>query len=231
VNNAASRSGRTNPPQNRRRLIVAITGASGAVYGARLLMHLRASGLVETHVVVSNAGALSAHHELGLKRNQLESLADVAHSVNDIGASIASGSFACDGMVVAPCSAKTLAAVASGYADNLVARAADVCLKERRALVLMVRETPLHLVHLRNMETVTQMGAIVFPPLPAFYQRPTTIEELVDHSLGRVLDLLKIEHALAPPWTGFQGLSQTALRAEPEPASANEPGMAFRTNG
>jgi 4-hydroxy-3-polyprenylbenzoate decarboxylase len=219
VNNAASRSGRTNPPQNRRRLIVAITGASGAVYGARLLMHLRASGLVETHVVVSNAGALSAHHELGLKRNQLESLADVAHSVNDIGASIASGSFACDGMVVAPCSAKTLAAVASGYADNL------------GALVLMVRETPLHLVHLRNMETVTQMGAIVFPPLPAFYQRPTTIEELVDHSLGRVLDLLKIEHALAPPWTGFQGLSQTALRAEPEPASANEPGMAFRTNG
>lgn len=198
----------------RRRLIVAITGASGAVYGVRLLAHLRARSAIETHVIVSHAGALTAHHELGLKRNQIEAMADVAHGVNDVGASIASGSFPADGMVVAPCSAKTLAAIASGYADNLIARAADVCLKERRPLVLMVRETPLHLVHLRNMETVTQMGAIVFPPLPAFYQRPATIEELVDHTLGRVLDTLKIEQDLAPAWTGFGARPKAELPAQ-----------------
>ena len=209
-----------------RRFIVAITGASGAVYGARLLAHLRAAGGIETHLVVSSAGALNAHHELGLKRNQLEAMADVAHSVNDIGASIASGSFACDGMIVAPCSAKSLAAIASGYADNLVARAADVSLKERRPLILMVREAPLHLVHLRNMETVTQMGAIVFPPVPAFYQHPATMEEVVDHTLGRVLDLLKIEHALAPPWTGFARGAAVA----PAPAAVRAAGLPL-TNG
>lgn len=204
-------------PGTRRRIIVALTGASGAIYGVRLLAHLRAAGDIETHVVVSHAGALSAHHELGLKRGELERLADVAHSVNDLGASIASGSFPCDGMVVAPCSAKTLAAIASGYADNLVARAADVCLKERRKLILMVRETPLHLVHLRNMETVTQMGGIVCPPMPAFYHRPASIEELVDHSLGRVLDLLQIGQSLAKPWTGFHGASRNTPRALSEP--------------
>jgi 4-hydroxy-3-polyprenylbenzoate decarboxylase len=205
-----------------RRVIVAVTGASGAVYGARLLSHLRASGKVETHVVVSHAGALSVHHELGLKRSQLESLADVAHGINDIGASIASGSFACDGMVVAPCSAKTLAAIATGYADNLVARAADVCLKERRRLILLVREAPLHLVHLRNMETVTQMGGIIFPPLPSFYQRPTTVEQLVDQTLARVLDLLGIEHALAPPWTGLKAPGPALWMRGPE-AALSEP--------
>jgi polyprenyl P-hydroxybenzoate/phenylacrylic acid decarboxylase-like protein len=204
----------------RRRIIVALTGASGAIYGVRLLAHLRAAGGIETHVVVSHAGALSAHHELGLKRGELERLADVAHSVNDIGASIASGSFACDGMVIAPCSAKTLAAVASGYADNLIARAADVCLKERRTLILMVREAPLHLVHLRNMETVTQMGAIVCPPMPAFYHRPTSVEDLVDHSLGRVLDLLRIEQSLAAPWTGFHGTARSTPRTLAEPLEA-----------
>ena len=129
----------------RRRLIVAITGASGAVYGTRLLQHLRDSGRVETHVVVSNAGALNAHQELGLKRAQIEALADVAHSINEIGASIASGSFPCAGMVVAPCSAKTLAAIATGYSENLIGRAADVTLKERRRLILLFREAPLHL--------------------------------------------------------------------------------------
>jgi 4-hydroxy-3-polyprenylbenzoate decarboxylase len=231
VNVSASRPDEARLPRKLRRIIVAITGASGAVYGARLLTHLRATGLIETHIVVSNPGALSAHHELGLKRNQLERLADVAHSINDIGASIASGSFACDGMVIAPCSAKTLAAIASGYADNLIARAADVCLKERRTLILMVRETPLHLVHLRNMETVTQMGAIVFPPLPAFYQRPTTMEEMVDHSLGRVLDLLKVDHTLVAPWTGFQGLNQASQRTEPHPSAADKAPLPFPTNG
>jgi 4-hydroxy-3-polyprenylbenzoate decarboxylase len=196
-------TGRAAVPGARRRVIVAITGASGAIYGTRLLAHLRALGSLETHVVVSNAGALGAHHELGLKRAEVEALADVAHSVTDIGASIASGSFPCAGMVVAPCSGKTLAAIASGYADNLVTRAADVCLKERRRLVLMVREAPLHLAHLRNMEAVTQMGGVIFPPSPTFYHRPGSIEQMVDQTLARVLDLLDVEHALAPQWTGM----------------------------
>jgi len=186
-----------------RRLIVAITGASGAIYGTRLLQHLRECGGVETHVVVSNAGALNALQELNLKRAQVEALADVVHSVADIGASIASGSFRCDGMVVAPCSAKTLASIAAGFSENLISRAADVCLKERRRLVLMVREAPLHLVHLRNMETVTQMGGIIFPPTPAFYQQPTSIEQMVDHTLSRILDLYGIEHSLSPRWQGL----------------------------
>jgi 4-hydroxy-3-polyprenylbenzoate decarboxylase len=189
------------PP--RRRLVVAVTGASGAIYGVRLLEHLRASGLIETHVVVSQAGALNAHQELDLKRSQIEALADVAHSVTDIGASIASGSFRFDGMVIAPCSAKTLAAVAAGFSENLIGRAADVCLKERRRLILLVREAPLHLVHLRNMETVTQMGGIIFPPTPAFYQRPSSIEQMVDYTISRVLDLLDIEHSLSPRWSGL----------------------------
>jgi 4-hydroxy-3-polyprenylbenzoate decarboxylase len=188
-----------------RRVIVAITGASGAIYGTRLLLHLRRLGNVQSHLVVSQAAALSAHHELGMKRSHIEELADVVHPAADIGASIASGSFACDGMVVAPCSAKTLAAIATGYSDNLIARAADVCLKERRRLVLLVREAPLHLVHLRNMEAVTQMGGIVFPPSPTFYHRPSTVEELVDQTLARVLDLLGLAHAIAPRWSGLAG--------------------------
>jgi len=187
----------------RQRVIVAITGASGAIYGTRLLAHLRAAGNIETHVVVSHAGALSAHHELGLKRSEIEQMADCAHSVTDIGASIASGSFGGSAMVVAPCSAKTLACIANGYADNLVARAADVCLKERRRLILLVREAPLHLVHLRNMEAVTLMGGIIFPPSPTFYHRPATLEQMVDQTLARVLDLLQIEHTLAPRWSGM----------------------------
>ena len=191
-------------PAPRRRLIVAITGASGAIYGVRLLQHLRASGQVETHVVVSQAGALNAYQELDMKRGQIEALADVAHGVAQIGASIASGSFHCDGMVVAPCSAKTLAAIAAGFSENLVSRAADVCLKERRRMVLLVREAPLHLVHLRNMETVTQMGGIIFPPTPAFYQKPRSIEQMVDQTLGRVMDLFDIKHSLTAEWHGVR---------------------------
>lgn len=190
--------------RGRRRVIVAITGASGAIYGIRLLQHLRAADGVETHVVVSNAGALSAHHELGIKRGEIEAMADIAHSVNDIGASIASGSFACEGMAIAPCSAKTLAAIACGLADNLIARAADVCLKERRRLVLLFREAPLHLAHLHNMESVTQMGGVIFPASPSFYHRPASIEQMVDQTLGRVLDLLQIEHTLSPEWAGIK---------------------------
>ena len=203
MNTAGTAARRTAPEGSRRRVVVAITGASGTIYGTRLLAHLRATGNIETHLVVSNAGALNAHHELGLKRNELEAMADQAHNVNDIGASIASGSFSCAAMVVAPCSAKTLASIATGVADNLVARAADVCLKERRRLILLVREAPLHLVHIRNMETVTQMGAIVFPPTPTFYHQPRSIEQMIDQTLARVLDLLDIEHQLSPRWAGL----------------------------
>lgn len=184
-----------------RRLIVAITGASGAIYGTRLLSHLRGAG-VETHLVLSSAGVLNAHHELGLRRGAIEQLADVVHPVTDLGASIASGSFDCEGMVVAPCSVKTLAGVAHGFGDNLIGRAADVCLKERRRLVLLVREAPLNLAHIRAMEAVTLMGGVVFPPVPAFYLRPASIEALVDCTLARVLDLFGIENSIAPRWHG-----------------------------
>ncbi len=187
-----------------RRLVVAITGATGAVYGVRLLAQLSATPGVETHLVVSDAAALTLHQELDLQRRDVEALAHVVHKNRDVGASIASGSFQSDGMVIAPCSMKTLAAVAHGLSDNLIARAADVVLKERRRLVLMVRETPFNLAHLRNMTTVTEMGGIVFPPLPSFYHRPASIEEMVDHTVARVIDLLGVEHALAPRWAGMK---------------------------
>ncbi|ABM43347.1 MULTISPECIES: UbiX family flavin prenyltransferase [Diaphorobacter] len=186
-----------------RRVIVGISGASGAVYGARLLQALQDMPNVESHLVVSDAGWRNLRHELDMDRASVEALADVVHDLANVGASIASGSFAAHGMVVAPCSMRTLAAVAHGLADNLLTRAADVVLKERRRLVLMVRESPLHLVHLRNMATVTEMGGIVCPPMPAFYQRPTSVGEIVDHSVARVLDLLGLEHALAPQWQGL----------------------------
>lgn len=186
-----------------RRVVVGIAGASGAVYGVRLLQALRAIGGTESHLVVSDAGWRTLRHELDLDRPAVEALADVVHAQDNVGASIASGSFAAHGMVVAPCSMRTLAAIAHGLADNLLTRAADVALKERRRLVLMVRESPLHLVHLRNMATVTEMGAIVCPPMPAFYQRPTTVDEIVHHSVARALDLLGIDHALAPRWQGL----------------------------
>jgi len=187
------------------RLIVAITGATGAVYGVRLLQVLRELPGMETHLMVSDAGVLNLHQELDLGRKEVEALAHVVHNVRDVGASIASGSFQSDGMVIAPCSMKTLASVAHGMSDNLISRAADVVLKERRRLVLMVRETPFNLAHLRNMTAVTEMGGIIFPPLPGFYQRPKTIEEMVDHTVGRVLDLFAIPHALTPRWGGLKG--------------------------
>ena len=172
-----------------RRIIVAITGASGAIYGVRLLQilqSLRESAGVESHLLMSPAGLMNVQHELHMAREEVEALAHVVHNVRDIGATIASGSFAAEAMVVAPCSMKTLAAVAHGLSDNLIARAADVTLKERRRLILMVRETPLNLAHLRNMTAVTEMGGIVFPPVPGFYQRPKTIDDLVDHTVGRI---------------------------------------------
>lgn len=189
------------------RLIIAITGATGAVYGVRLLQTLRALPGFETHLMVSDAGVLNLHQELGMHRKDVESLAHVVHNVRDVGASIASGSFESAGMIVAPCSMKTLASIAHGLSDNLITRAADVVLKERRRLVLMVRETPFNLAHLRNMTSVTEMGGIVFPPLPAFYHRPQTIDEMVDHTVGRVLDLYGIQHTLAPRWSGLNATS------------------------
>lgn len=193
-------------PRPRQRLIVAITGASGAIYGIRLLQQLRELPEWETHLVLSNAGVLTASEELGLKRADIEGLADVVHSVKDIGASVSSGSFRTAGMVIAPCSMKTLAEIAHGLADNLVSRAADVVLKERRRLVLLARETPLNLAHLRNMTAVTEMGGIVFPPVPAFYNRPRSLDEVVNHTVGRVLDLFDIDqHDLVQRWQGLSG--------------------------
>ena len=184
------------------RLIIGITGATGAVYAVRLLQRARALG-VRTHLVVTPAGVLNVHHETGLDRAALAALADETHAPGDVGACIASGSFATEAMVIAPCSMKTLAAVAHGLGDNLLTRAADVTLKERRRLVLMVRETPFNLAHLRNMVAVTEMGGIVFPPLPAFYHRPASIDEMVDETVERVLQTAGIATASPVEWQGL----------------------------
>ena len=188
-----------------RRLIVAMTGASGSVYGIRILERVRDIGGWDTHLVVSEAGVLNAFQEYGMDRKALHKLADVTHNVRDIGATIASGSFLTAGMVVAPCSMKTLAGVAHAFADNLITRAADVILKERRRLVLITRETPLNLAHIRNMEMVTLMGGVIFPPVPAFYSGGKTVDDLVNHSVGRVLDLFDVEHNSIPRWAGVTG--------------------------
>jgi flavin prenyltransferase len=186
----------------RRRIIVGISGASGAIYGVRLLQVLHEAPGTEVHLVVSSAGWRNVAEEHGLKRPAIEALAHQVHDVANVGAAIASGSFQCSGMVVAPCSMRSLAAIAHGLSDNLLTRAADVVLKERRRLVLMVRESPLHLGHLRNMISVTEMGAIVCPPMPAFYLRPQTVDDVVNFSVARVLDLLEVPHILAERWPG-----------------------------
>lgn len=191
----------SSPPK---RIIVAISGASGAVYGVGLLQALAELDHVQTHLTVSDAGLLNLQQELDMSRAQVEALADVVYPVRDVGAAIASGSFQCDGMVVAPCSMRTLAAVAHGLSDNLITRAADVMLKERRRLILMVRETPLNLAHLRNMTSVTEMGGIIFPPLPSFYHRPQTLADMIDHTVSRVVDLLGLPQAHAPRWGGLK---------------------------
>jgi 4-hydroxy-3-polyprenylbenzoate decarboxylase len=187
-----------------RRLIVAITGATGSIYGVRLLETLRRLGGVETHLLISSAGWLNIQHELDLDKTTVHALADVVHNVRDVGASIASGSFATDGMIVAPCSMKTLASIALGLSDNLITRAADVVLKERRRLVLMVRETPFNLAHLRNMTSVTEMGGVIFPPLPAFYHRPASIDEMVDQTVDRVIDMFALGSPIAAAWPGLK---------------------------
>ena len=181
------------------RLVVGITGASGAIYGLKVLKALREIK-VETHLVISRSAQITVAHELEMTASELSKLADVVYRVDDIGAAISSGSFPTMGMIVAPCSVRTLAEIASGVTSSLLTRAADVILKERRKLVLMVRETPFHLGHLRAMTAVTEMGAIVMPPVPAFYARPKTLDDMVDHSVGRALDLLGIENHLVRRW-------------------------------
>lgn len=183
-----------------RRLIVGISGATGIVYGVRLLELLREADGIETHLVVTRAADLTRAHELDLSAKDLRAMADVSYPVTDIGAAIASGSFRTLGMIVAPCSARTLAEIASGATTNLLTRAADVVLKERRRLVLMVRETPLHAIHLRNMLAVTEAGAVVMPPVPAFYSRPRTLDEMVTSTVLRALDLFDIDLGRLERW-------------------------------
>lgn len=184
-----------------KRLVVGVTGATGAVYAVRLLQALHSVSGVETHLVVSPSGVLNLKHELSMTRAQIHALANHVYSFRDVGATLASGSFATAGMVVVPCSMRTLAAVAHGLSDNLITRAADVTLKERRPLLLAVRETPFNLAHLRNMTAVTEMGGIVFPPLPAFYMHPQSIDELVEHTVQRMLEIMGI-HIDGPRWQG-----------------------------
>ncbi|MCM3660621.1 UbiX family flavin prenyltransferase [Georgenia satyanarayanai] len=190
---------------SRPRLVIAITGASAPHLGIGLLRALRHLGTVETHLVISGAAHRTIELETGMTSGQVADLADVVYKRHDIAASIASGSFQTMGMVVAPCSMKTLAGIAHGFSADLVTRAADVVLKERRPLVLLPRETPLSLIHLRNMVAVTEAGATVLPPTPAFYQRPTSIDDLLAHLTGKVLDQLGIEHDLYPRWQTPEG--------------------------
>ena len=182
-----------------RRIIVGISGASGIVYGVRMLEALRGAG-VQTHLVMTRSAQLTLGYELAMKLSDLQALADVVHRNENVGASIASGSFATLGMVVAPCSIRSLSEIATGVTSSLLTRAADVVLKERRRLVLLVRETPLHLGHLRTMTAVTEMGAIVMPPVPAFYTRPASVGDIVDHTVGRALDLFGIDNTLVRRW-------------------------------
>ncbi|PWY56614.1 aromatic acid decarboxylase [Legionella qingyii] len=183
------------------RIIVGITGASGMIYGIRLLELLRTTS-IETHLIVSKSAQLTRKYETNLSLAEVKALADVYHSWNDVGASIASGSFQTMGMIIAPCSMKTLAEIAHGTGDNLIGRAADVTLKERRRLVLMPRESPLHLGHLQNMVSLTQQGAIICPATPAFYTNPETIDDIINHSVGRILDLFNIDVGIVTRWQG-----------------------------
>lgn len=187
-----------------RRMVVGITGATGVVYGIRALEVLRELG-IETHLVVSRAGEMTREYETQLSRRDLHALADVVYPINDVGAAISSGSFRTMGMLIAPCSVRTLAEVATGVTTSLLTRAADVVLKERRTLVMMVREAPLHAGHIRNMLAATEMGAIIHPPVPAFYTNPQSIEDIVDQTLGRVLDCFGLEMPNLKRWGENKG--------------------------
>jgi 4-hydroxy-3-polyprenylbenzoate decarboxylase len=189
------------------RLIVGITGATGTLYGVRLLERLRELD-VETHLVISRWGSRTLAHETPYSRERLESLATVVYPPGDMGAAISSGSFKTDGMIVAPCSAKTLAAIAHGFGDNLIHRAADVILKERRTLLLAVREAPLSEIHLENMLRLSRMGTVILPPVPAFYNHPRTIDDIVDHTVARMLDVFGLEVGGAVRWSGDMGVHE-----------------------
>ena len=190
-----------------KRLIVAITGATGAIYGVRLLQRLRDAG-AETHLVISRWGARTLLHETSWSREHVEALASATYATADMGAVISSGSFRTDGMIIAPCSAKTLAAIAHGYGDNLVHRAADVVLKERRKLVLAVREAPLSEIHLENMLKLARMGSVILPPMPAFYNHPQTVDEIVEHTVARILDQFGIDVPDTMRWAGEMGVGK-----------------------
>ncbi len=190
---------------HKQRIVVGITGATGVIYSLKLLETLSQQPDWETHLIISDAGVINLQHELNMKRQAVYQLADVIHDNKDISASIASGAFKTDGMVIIPCSMKTLSSVAHGFSDNLIARAADVTLKERRRLILMPREAPLSLIHLKNMLGVTEMGGIIFPPMPAFYGHSKSLESLVNESVGRVLEMMGVNASnLYEPWTGLK---------------------------
>ncbi len=190
--------------KNKKRLVITMTGATGAIYGVRMLQILQDQEEWESHLVISAAGLVNLKYEMDMDRSTLYKLANVVHGCNDIAASIASGSFKTEGVIIAPCSMKTLAAVAHGFGDNLISRSADVALKERRRLVIMPRETPLNLAHIRNMATVTEMGGIIFPPMPAFYNKSDSIIKMVDEGVGRVLDMFGVDvTGLFKPWEGL----------------------------
>jgi flavin prenyltransferase len=195
------------------KLIVGITGATGVVYGVRLLERLRGAG-VETHLVISRWGGRTLLHETPYTREQVERLADVAYAPNDMGAAISSGSFHTAGMIIAPCSAKTLGAIAHGYGDNLIHRAADVVLKERRRLVLAVREAPLSDIHLENMLKLSRMGAVILPPIPAFYSHPSSVDEIVEHTVARLLDQVGIQVPGTQRWAGEMGVGGLMRRSD-----------------
>jgi 4-hydroxy-3-polyprenylbenzoate decarboxylase len=184
-------------------LIVGITGASGAIYGIRLLEVLSSVKNVETHLIVSEAAEAIIKYETGRRIEDVKELASFSYDIRDIGAQIASGSFKTDGMIVAPCTVKTMSAIANSYSENLLIRVGDVTIKERRRLLLLVRETPLHIGHIRNMERLCEMGAIIMPPAPAFYHKPQTVQDIVDHTVGKMLDIFGIEHTLFQRWSGI----------------------------
>jgi 4-hydroxy-3-polyprenylbenzoate decarboxylase len=198
----AARAKRTEAPP--RRLVIAITGSTGAIYGVRLLEQLRKRPAFELHLILSNPARRTLAEETDLSVKDVESLAHVVHDNRDIGASVASGSFRTEGMVVAPCSMKTVSALATGHADTLIARAGDVTLKEGRPLIVVVRETPLHVGHLRQLVALAEIGGIILPPMPAFYNRPRSVDDIVNHTVARILDRLGIEQDLVPEWTGHR---------------------------
>jgi len=190
--------------EQKKRLVISMTGATGAIYGVRMLQVLQQQVDWESHLVISSAGLVNLKYELEMDRSELYAMADVTHGINDIASSIASGSFKTEGVVVAPCSMKTLAAIAHGFGDNLISRSVDVALKERRRVVIMPRETPLNLAHIRNMASATEMGAIIFPPMPAFYNKSNSIAAMVDEGVGRVLDFFGVNvEGLFKPWEGL----------------------------